>query len=603
MLPLLVSRLFFRPFETPKDALFVCSMALCAAGILLASCCSPQTALFRKSRLTLAVCCYAAYCFLNAAIFPYVDRVYLLNLIGSFLLFFVVSAIADDRLEMRVMQALGCVALLLAIYGASQFFGVAFLNPYGNYFGSQLPFGTRIFVTLGNPNLVGGLYVLLLPMLAACGLHAFQERRRSAWLWGLVWGCSCVALFMSQTRGSWLCAACALAFFAALALKRALRNMLKKYAMFCLLLGLLAIIGGYFALLQIRAATTLTTTASWRERMGFYETTLRMIRQRPVFGHGIGTFPIYYNDVRDERHLAQQWGGVALHPRVIHAHNEHLEQLHDGGLVGYGLFLWLIIEAFRVLFRRKSVIGYGLAAALFGILSDGLLMQNLRHTVIAALFWLIIGLANRDEPAVCLACCSSATLKKYAPVALFTGTLLLIVPCRFEYRLLRAAYEAKIARTLYDTRFPQFALQWYRKSVASYPYDMQILYDAADCFVQLRDSPSALIVYQHILEHAPYFLDTHFRMAELYQRQGDIPNAKAHFLAQTAIDAMHWESYAQLVLIALEQGHRDEADAFFHELQDIQNIDEGKFAPTQDMEKLRQILERRGSQPGQRFEH
>lgn len=589
--PLLVSRLFFRPFETPKDALFVCLMAFCAAGMLLASFFSPQTPLFRKSRLTLAVCCYCGYTFLNAAIFPYTDRVYLLNLSSCFLLFFVVSSISDEPFRMRLLRTLGLVALLLAIYGTSQFFGVEFLNPYGNYFNSQLPFGTRIFVTLGNPNLVGGFYVLLLPLIAACGLRAFQEGRR-AWWWGAIFLCSCAALLMSQTRGSWLCAAFALMLLAALNWKQSLWIAIKKYAILWFLLAILGGIGGYVLCPKIRAVTKLTTTASLSERMVFYETTWRMIRNSPLFGHGIGTFSIYYNYVRDERHLAQKWGGVALHPRVMHAHNEHLEQLHDGGLVGYGLFLWLIIEALRRLLRRKDVISYGLAAALVGILLDGLLMQNLRHTVIAALFWLLIGLANSDEPVISSTVLMPGRLRPFLPLALFSAIALLSIPCVFEYRLLRAAYYAKTARMLYDSYLPQSALQWYRKAVAAYPYDTQVLYDAADCYVRLNDFPSALIVYQRILKRAPYFLDTHFRMAELYQRQGDAQQAAASFQQQTVIDNMHWESYVQLALLAHEQGRVAEANAFFNELLDIQKIRRGKFVPAQDIEKLKRILER-----------
>ncbi|GAK52766.1 O-antigen polymerase [Candidatus Moduliflexus flocculans] len=594
-LPLLVSRLFFRPFETPKDALFVCSMALCAAGMLLASLFSPQITLFRKSRLTLAVCCYVVYTILNATIFPYTDRIYWLNISGCFLLFFVVSAMSDDHFRTRLLQALGLVALLLAIYGTNQFFGVEFLNPYGSYFNSQLPFGTRIFVTLGNPNLVGGFYVLLLPIIAACWLRAFQERRRSAWLWGFIFIYSGIALLMSQTRGSWLCAAVALMLFLVFALKQSFLVILKKYARFSALFVILILLGSYAAFLKMSAATKLTTTSSWNERMVFYETTWRMIKNSPLFGHGIGTFSIYYNYIRDERDMAQKWGGVALHPRVMHAHNEHLEQLHDGGIIGYGLFLWLIVEALRLLFRRKDVVFYGLAAALIGILLDGLLMQNLRHTVIAALFWLLIGLANGGEPAIFTAAVTPARLRPFLPLAVFCAIVLLGLPCVFEYRLLQAAYYAKAARMLYNSNLPQSALQWYRKSVVAYPYDTQVLYDAADCYVRLNDQASALIVYQRILKRAPYFLDTHFRMGELYQRQGDLRQASASFQQQTAIDNMHWESYAQLAFLAYEQGHVEEADAFFNELLDIQKIRRGKFVPAQDIEKLKRILEKSGS--------
>lgn len=65
--------------------------------------------------------------------------------------------------------------------------------------------------------------------------------------------------------------------------------------------------------------------------------------------------------------------------RVEHPHNEHLEILHDGGIIGYGLFVWMMIEVLLLLLRRKTLIATGVAVSLFGLLLDGLFSQNLRQ--------------------------------------------------------------------------------------------------------------------------------------------------------------------------------------------------------------------------------
>lgn len=587
-LPLLVSRLFFRPFETPRDALLVCSMACCAAGMFAAALVSPEFPLFRKSRLTAALGCYAVYTALNAVMFPYVDRVYFLNVCGELLLCFVASAVADAPCRSCLLFLLSCVALLLSLYGASQFFGVALLNPYGNYFGSQLPFGTRIFVTLGNPNLVGGFYALLLPLMAACWVDAIRKGRRGAW-WGIVFVCSGIALLMSQTRGSWLCAACALGLFAVMAWKESLRAFIRKHAASVLLLLFVGILGGYAAFRTLETSTKLMTTSSWAQRMGWYETTLQMIRQRPLFGHGIGTFAIYFPLAQDERRVAEKWGGSALHSRVQHPHNEHLELLHDGGIVGYSLFLWGIFEALRALFRRKNLIEYGLAAALTGILLDGMLMQNLRFTVIASLLWLLIGVANHAAPP------RSIPLQRPTARCAFTALTTIIIALsffaiRFEIRLLRAAYYSMEARKCYNAYLPQAALEWYRKAIAFSPNDLEMLYNIGESFEDIGARPQAITMYERLLTLAPYWLDVNFRLGLLFKQEGELRRAKEYFQQQIRIDNLHWESYYQLALLARTQGNRAEAISLLNEILAMRRVNR-KLVPTAALQQVNALLQ------------
>ncbi len=591
-LPFIVSRLFFRPFETPKNALFVCSMAYCASAMLAASLLSSKSQLFKRSRATAAVSCYAFYTLLNAALFSYTDSVYVFNVSSQFLLFFVASAIADERCRSRLLFLLGLAALLLAIYGASQFFGVALLNPYGNYFGSQFPFGTRIFVTLGNPNLVGGFYVLLLPLIAACWVNAVRERRRSAW-WGIVFVCSGFALLASQTRGSWMCAACALSFFAIMEWKDALRSSLRKHAVFAFALFVGCILVGYAAFPTLERSTKLMTTGSWTQRMGWYETTLRMIWKRPFFGHGVGTFAIYFPLDQNERQIAKKWGMSALHPRVQHPHNEHLELLHDGGVIGYGLFLWVMFETLRALFRRKTIIAYGIASALIGILLDGLLMQNLRFTVIASLFWLLIGLAHHDAPPLSLSfqrpevrCAFTALATIMIAVSVFAA--------RFEIRMLRAAYHAMQARKLYNAYLPQAALECYRKAFDLYPNDLEMLYNIGESFESLHAQTQAITIYERLLALAPFMLDVNFRLGKLYQQEGKLLQADEYFQQQIRVDNMAWESYYHRALFAYERGKKAEAVSMLDEILAIRHISEKAVpdAALQEVNTLRQQCSR-----------
>ncbi|MHB1322802.1 MAG: O-antigen ligase family protein [Coriobacteriia bacterium] len=109
-----------------------------------------------------------------------------------------VRRVADAR---AVLSALGAGAALMAAYGLLQFTGI---DPAG-YALEGFAFDTRrAFGTLGNPNFLGGLLVLALPVLAALAVSSAGPRARVAW-WAatLIAGGAVIATF---TRAAWLVA-------------------------------------------------------------------------------------------------------------------------------------------------------------------------------------------------------------------------------------------------------------------------------------------------------------------------------------------------------------------------------------------------------------
>jgi O-antigen ligase/Flp pilus assembly protein TadD len=76
-------------------------------------------------------------------------------------------------------------------------------------------------------------------------------------------------------------------------------------------------------------------------RLVVWRDTLAMIRAFPLFGSGMGTFARVYPRFRT-------LPGVHA---VDHAHNDYLELLADGGLVGAGLFAWFVAAALRATLR------------------------------------------------------------------------------------------------------------------------------------------------------------------------------------------------------------------------------------------------------------
>jgi O-antigen ligase len=131
-------------------------------------------------------------------------------------------------------------------------------------------------------------------------------------------------------------------------------------------------------------------------RVDIWRATWEMFKENPVEGVGLGGYWAAiprYHDASGE-YTPQQ------------AHNDYLELLASGGLVGTALFSWFVYTLLRrareVLrgadrFRRAAAIGA--LAGLFGVAVHSLFDFGLHLTINAALFVALVAVATADVKA------------------------------------------------------------------------------------------------------------------------------------------------------------------------------------------------------------
>ncbi len=126
-------------------------------------------------------------------------------------------------------------------------------------------------------------------------------------------------------------------------------------------------------------------------RVGFFRDTLRMAADFPVFGAGIGSFARIYPAYRT----------VAGPFSLAHAHNDHLELLAGGGLVGLGLMIWFVgavlLAVSRACARRRDpptlYLAFGALAGCVAFLVHGASDFSLAIGANALYFFFLLGLA------------------------------------------------------------------------------------------------------------------------------------------------------------------------------------------------------------------
>jgi len=131
------------------------------------------------------------------------------------------------------------------------------------------------------------------------------------------------------------------------------------------------------------------------DRIAAYRNSLNMIRAHPVIGVGTGAFMKSYKYYKE----FPEYRGV-ITPGEMKAHNNFLHMAAEVGLLGLGIFLWLLYRLFREadrVYRALSdnylkVAALSCAVCLVSFLVNGLTESSLFYSRVAILFWYVAGL-------------------------------------------------------------------------------------------------------------------------------------------------------------------------------------------------------------------
>jgi O-antigen ligase len=150
------------------------------------------------------------------------------------------------------------------------------------------------------------------------------------------------------------------------------------------LFGGVVLMGGEEAL--SRFVGSVNTDDPTTGRAHFWGVTTEIIKAHPIVGTGLGAFSVVYTgyDSRNGRYRLEQ------------AHNDYLQVLADGGIIGGALGLFFIISLFRMGFARRESgddfrrgVATGALAGCFAVLVHSFFDFTL-HTPSNALLFLVL---------------------------------------------------------------------------------------------------------------------------------------------------------------------------------------------------------------------
>ncbi|MFA6433905.1 MAG: O-antigen ligase family protein [Elusimicrobiales bacterium] len=233
----------------------------------------------------------------------------------------------------RLTKVLLVTAYIAILYGFIQFldsrcFPPKDVGPGLDPFIWRQAFGTRIFSTYGNPNFFGNFLVLILPIVVTQYL-----KNRSVYLLPLI-ALDLLCLYGTDTKGAWMGFGISSCVFAAI------------YIYFFTQIDRKKLIKVFLALAVVAAVAVagvldyaLKSPTSVPFRVATWLSTWEMMETHPLIGVGVGSFKVIYPTYR--RPIIFHLEGKH-NTETDHAEEEHLEQWMDNGLIGFGIYLWLI---------------------------------------------------------------------------------------------------------------------------------------------------------------------------------------------------------------------------------------------------------------------
>lgn len=258
----------------------------------------------------------------------------------------------DEPAVNRLTRVLIWTTWICAGYGFLQWFDTSFFPPGvgkgPDPFIWRGAFGDRVFSTFGNPNFFANYLVILFPVLV-CQYLKSRTTSLIPLIGLLLWN-----LYNTQTKASWISFTVSLTlligtyvyFFNMEIFKRWWRHIAAGLAVLLMLV---------FSGIVYKLNRSNWTSVNFR--LFTWEGTWEMIMTQPLLGTGIGSFWVIYPAFRRPPifHIEGKHN-----TETDHSENEYLEVLYDEGILGFGIFLWLIVSAFVVTYRSLGQLTGGL---------------------------------------------------------------------------------------------------------------------------------------------------------------------------------------------------------------------------------------------------
>lgn len=336
---------------------------------------------------------------------PYSTRFILIQVAALLIYFAAVLVFTDTPKRLRLLvRTITVFGFFLAIFGLTQ----SFTSPDKVYWIREMPQSQAFGPFINRHHFAGYMELALALPLGLVFTGSIEREKKFIYLFAA--GLMAVALIMTNSRGGLISLFAELLFLVAtMGLRRWHKHKKREseehkpriksaaakaglaLAMVVALFGSVVLLGGEEAL--TRMVGSVNTDDPTTGRAHFWSVTVDIIKHHPLVGTGLGAFGVVYTgyDSRNGMYRLEQ------------VHNDYLQVLSDGGIVGAVLGLFFVVGLFRMGFARRESrddfrrgVATGAMAGCFAVLIHSFFDFTLHTPANALLFLVLAALATMN---------------------------------------------------------------------------------------------------------------------------------------------------------------------------------------------------------------
>ncbi|MCD6386240.1 O-antigen ligase family protein [Candidatus Sumerlaeota bacterium] len=500
----------------------------------------------RKSVLFFALIIF--YFFINV-----LSTLFSVNFIESFSLlknlsayFFIGSWVffqaTDEAFIRRLLSIIAIATGVVAIYGLLQYAGFDFI---------PLAMVRSPVSTLGNLNFVAQFYLGVLPLVCVALLLATRSLSRYFYLSIVV--LSVIHLFLTHSRGGYVGFAVGLILFCVLYIRsrygsflsviRRLVEPINRSRLIIIVSGVIIVFWTFVFLDRGETFRQISTIVyeqqeSNRYRLLTWQSTLKMVKDYPLLGVGIGNFRFNFPRYKSSElwQMQDPWGKI----RQIRTHNDYLNILAETGIFGFLSFvilvLFVLVNAFKSLSRNSKspffILQIAGITAIIATLTQSIFDFNLYNPHSALFFWIAMALVARlsfgntnypltpRQPLICG--------RFFYPVLCAVLIAVFVINLTSYRYFVSSVYVRKATvSSLYGRN--NDALNCYEKARTIFPHNIDCLAGEADLLRRTNQFLPAAAAYKRWLQKEPFMLPIYTRIGYCYVKLKDYNLAYDYF--------------------------------------------------------------------------
>jgi O-antigen ligase len=288
----------------------------------------------------------------------------------------------------KIVMSMACGVLITSIDGLWQLkFGWDFVR--GERVQSSLIELARPTGPFPNPNVMGIYLGLIAPLII--GLTLYYYKGKKLIYWSIVSILAAVGIYITFSRGSGLGLFFSVLFLAVMRKHKVILAMLVA-ALLIFPFAMPENIKNWAKMANYNPLVFLLN----QDRISMYMNATNMISQHPLIGVGVNTYAKNYG-----KYKTKEAEAYAHTLDSAYAQNNFFQMAGEMGLIGLGLFFWLLWLLFRELLRYYKdsqdeylkIVSLSLVACFIAFLINGLTESSLYYSRVAAMFWFFVGIS------------------------------------------------------------------------------------------------------------------------------------------------------------------------------------------------------------------